>query len=115
MKPFDLEKAKQGAVVVSPINEATGTYLTELKASNGYVFVFLMTNFEGEQYIERATKDGIIAGQIGELKMEPTKVIRWLNVYPDGTSVGTLFPSEAEAKNRAKSQTAIQAKVEWEE
>ena len=124
LKPFDLEKARQGAKVVTRDGRNVRIICWDREEST-YPIVALVKDQDGtEEDTETYTLDGAcVEGEKHsiDLLMAPTTVERWVNVYKKENEYyyGRYYGSEEEAlENYQEYQNAkyiATAKLSWEE
>ena len=123
LKPFDLEKAKQGAKLVTRDGRPARIICWDLKCDM-YPIVAVFLNKHDEEDIETYTTSGKCVNDYDDsldLFMAPTTVERWVNVYKKENEYyyGRYYGSEQEAlENYQEYQNAkyiATAKLSWEE
>ena len=126
LKPFDLDKARQGAKLVTRDGRPARIICWDLKCEE-YPIVALVMDKDGteeKEEIETFTLDGeCVEGEKYpfDLFMAPTTVERWVNVYKKENEYyyGRYYGSEQEAlENYQEYQNAkyiATAKLSWEE
>ena len=122
LKPFDLEKAKAGAKVVTRDGRNVRIICWDLKYDMYPIVALVMDKDGTEEEIETYTLDG--EGVEGEkfpfdLFMAPTTVERWVNVYKNGYEGychGCYYDSEQEAlQHKGDDEYIATTKISWEE
>ena len=118
-KPFDLEKVKAGAPVVT----ASGRPVRVLCFDRNHLaesnIVALVKDPNGEDRVLIFCMDGRYAcgNSDFDLRMAPVKKTRWVNIYPpcsDG-SCGTVHSSKDLADKAASFDRISCIQVDWEE
>lgn len=127
MKPFDIEKAKAGAKVVT--RDGRDVEILKFDLQDEYPIVVVITPKCDVQWIETYTLDGkcFFSGDDDteshdDLMMAPEKksITKWFNIikYTDRYCEVTDYPSKAEAELMAGHNTVVVAQpvtFEWEE
>jgi hypothetical protein len=126
MKPFDLEKAKQGHPVQTRDGRDVEILKTDVKSYEPIVAV--VKNYDDHEIIRQYREHGryeardIVRGL--DLFMKPTKKEGWINLYRDedignGYKIGSYIYDD---KNIALNQNGVKfnsyidtIKIEWEE
>ena len=116
MKPFDLEAAKAGALVVTRDGKKARIICFDL--NNGeYVLVVAFTPGNGREGIISTKKDGrhctILDDSIYDLFMAPVKKEGWLNIYPNEKV--EMWPTKDLAGRNSDWNIVACVRVEWEE
>lgn len=124
LKPFDLEKAKQGAKVVTR-NGRDVRIICWDKMDNSYpmypIVALVKDEYRTEEDIETYTLDGVcVEGQKydTDLFMSPTVVERWVNVHKAGDGYAYYhYNSKQEALKHKDdySEYVTTKKISWEE
>ena len=122
LKPFDLEKARQGAKVVTRDGRPVRIICWDREEST-YPIVALVKDQDGtEEDTETYTLDGAcVEGEKHsiDLLMAPTTVERWVNVYKFGNDYSFFYhyDSEQEALQHKDdySDYVTTTKISWEE
>lgn len=121
LKPFDLEKAKQGAKVVTRDGRTVRIICWD-RVESTYPIVALVKDKDGtEEEIETYTLDGACVVEQKhdlDLFMAPTTVERWVNVFKGRCGYYfSYYKSEQEAlKHKDDYDNYIAtAKLSWEE
>ena len=125
LKPFDLEKAKQGGRVITRDGRNVRIICWDLKYDMYPIVALVMDKDGTEEEIETFTLDGECVAEQKydfDLFMAPTIVERWVNVYKnknEGYFYGRYYDSEQEAlENYIEYKNAkyiATAKIVWEE
>ena len=124
LKPFDLEKAKAGAKVVTRDGRNVRIICWDREESTYPIVALVMDKDGTEEDTETYTLDGAcVEGEKNsiDLLMAPTTVERWVNVYKKENEYyyGRYYGSEQEAlENYQEYQNAkyiATAKLSWEE
>lgn len=125
LKPFDLEKAKQGAKVVTRDGKNVRIICCDRMHKTDNIVALVQHTEDGEiveeamtftnkgTYHNNGTKNHL------DLFMAPTTVERWVNVYKDengGYYNGSLYDSEEMALQKKDDKDYIATtKITWEE
>lgn len=124
LKPFDLEKAKQGAKVVTRDGRPVRIICWDKSDDyDMYPIVALVMNKDGvEDIVETYTLDGAcVEGEKLDLDlfMAPTTVVRWINLHGGfgGNFNYSFYESEQEALKHKDDygDYVATAKITWEE
>jgi hypothetical protein len=122
LKPFDLEKAKQGAEVVTRDGKPARIICWDRKGKH-YPIVALVEEANVEEevivtYTARGTSHTNGEEYAYDLFMAPTTVEKWVNVYKCGCGYCYIYnDSEQEAleKKDYYSEYVAMTKISWEE
>lgn len=123
LKPFDLEKAKQGAKVITRDGRPARIICWD-RVESTYPIVALVKDKDGTDVdIETYTLDGACVAEQEynlDLFMNPTIVERWVNVYKneyEGYYNGCYYETEQEARQHIVdySDWVTTTKITWEE
>jgi len=125
LRPFDAEKSKNGAIVVTEKGETVEIFKYDLKR-NGEEFIIALVTHTQESTLCLYHQDGRvfepyrINGFTSDLRIKPTMREGWVNVYYDlikGRETGSLYSTKDEAiENISNSKHYITtAFVEWKE
>lgn len=129
MKPFDIEKAKAGARVVTRGGKSVRILCCDRKEWCGKASVIaLITHPGGYEALQVCGLDGrVVSDKYAhdcDLFMAQVKREGWVNVYPDtpgaggvlGAAGSYVYATEREAQLTASVRPGVkQVKVEWEE
>ena len=118
MKPFDLEKAKAGAKVVTRDGLDVTILTFNRRDVAGRSIVALVHGTKQDQLLT-LTKDGkFTSGQNSclDLHMAPVKREGWVNIYPNDSTGVTIHPSRSLADKSDVHKVRIDCvRIEWEE
>lgn len=114
LKPFDLQKAREGKPVCTR-DGRKARIICFNKKEKDFPIVALIEGPDGQEYAGSRTKDGRIAvkGESnGDLMMLPEKKVGWINVYNK-----LIYNSEEDARDGITDDPDYVGtiKVEWEE
>jgi len=122
LKPFDLEKAKAGAKLVTRNGKPARIICWDRGHKTDHIVALVEYTEDGESTEETMTytDQGTFYDNGNEscfdLFIAPTVVERWVNVYKlKQYSVGTCYRSEEEAENNACADCIATIKLAWEE
>lgn len=121
LKPFDLEKAKAGAKVITRVGEPVRIICWDRVNENYPIVALVERENDTREDVHSFTVRGTFFDNDSEhdfdLFMAPTVVERWVNVYKDGQyKTGDFYRSEEEAKkNRCCLDCVATVKLTWEE
>lgn len=121
LKPFDLEKAKAGARVVTRDGRNVRIICWDRVHTDYPVVALVERKDETKEDTETYTLDGAcVEGEKNsiDLFMAPAIVEKWVNVYKmyDGYYYGRFYDSEQEAfVNKDDNEYITTTKVSWEE
>lgn len=122
MKPFDIEKAKAGAKVITRNGLAVRVLAFDIVGVQQPI-VAAITLPCGEESVQRYNPDGSYVHADGkhgwDLFMAPVKVVKWVRVNDRGNGpyvAAKMFDSEQEARDAYPSAVLVAvAPIEWEE
>lgn len=117
MKPFDLEKAKNGERICT--KKGMEARLLGVMKNDSYPVVATYIDKDGDEWVESYTTKGWVNENCpgeGDLVMD-TSNAGYINIFKDGLCGGIIWSTREEAeKNKGKSNKYIAtARVEWEE
>lgn len=129
MKPFDIEKAKAGAQVVTRYGKPVRIVCFDRKEWCGKTSIVALVTYQGNyEALLDYSLDGKVANAPAphdcDLFMATVKREGWVNVYPDtpgaggvlGAAGSYVYATEREAQLTASVRPGVkQVKVEWEE
>ena len=118
MKPFDLEKAKAGAPVITR-NGCTARIICFDRAdADNYPLVALLQLGGGIERVTTHTDQGRYCKEPGndyDLFMAPVKREGWLNIYPGAIIRHGIHASQDQADMHAAYDRVTCVHIEWEE
>lgn len=121
LKPFDIEKAKQGAKVVTRDGRPARIICYDMADPIDHIVALVKIHEDGREevfvYNDRGEWDEDF-GSANNLFMAPTIVERWVNVYKGGDGYAyTYHKSEQEALECKDffSEYVATTKITWEE
>ena len=116
MKPFDLEKAKAGAPVITR-NGCTARIICFDRADDdGYSLVALLQLDKGIERVTTHTDQGRYCKEPGndyDLFMAPVKREGWVNIYPGNSIRQGVHESQAYADVNASYDRIACVRIEW--
>lgn len=116
MKPFDLEKAKAGAPVITR-NGCTARIICFDRADDdGYSLVALLQLDKGIERVTTHTDQGRYCKEPGndyDLFMGPVKREGWVNIYPGNSIRQGVHESQAYADVNASYDRIACVRIEW--
>lgn len=118
MKPFDLEKAKAGAPVITRNGSAARIICFDRADADTYPLVALLRLGEGIDRVTTHTDQGRYCKEPGndyDLFMGPVKREGWVNIYPDTTIRHGIHASQDQADMHAAYDRVACIRIEWEE
>lgn len=122
MKPFDIEKAKAGAEVVTRDGREARILAFDFVSSDGQPIIAAIYDGTIETISQHKTNGAFytMARESNQdLMMAPVKVVKWIRVNDQGNGpyvVAKMFDSEQEAREAYPAATMVAiAPVEWEE
>ena len=119
MKPFDLEKAKAGAPIITRNGRKVRLIDTTRKTSTGYPLVAAVADIYGDEDIICYTAKGRFYDDDCEygldLFMAPVKREGWLNIYPGASIRHDIHASQDQADMHAAYDRIACVRIEWEE
>jgi hypothetical protein len=123
MKPFDLEKVKQGHSVQT--RDGRDVRIIKTNANNRLPVIGICNMHCGDSYEEEANhwfEDGSFTrftADDNDLFMKPTNKEGWINLYPTQLPLQAkafgVYETEDKAKYRANDTVLATIKIEWEE
>lgn len=120
MKPFDLDKAKAGAPIITRSGRKVRLIDTTRKTSTGYPLVAAVTNTYGNEDIIYYTAKGRFCDDDDDeygfdLFMASVKHEGWINIYPNDSTGAVIYPSRSLADDNASYVRLACVHIEWEE
>lgn len=119
LRPFDIEKAKNGAKVVTRSGIVAQILKYDFKLETGEEIMIVMISDYPNRYNQKGypiENDYIWNGQ-RDLFLLPNMRDGWVNIFKDSVgmvSAGSIFNTEADAKEYSEESIAT-ARIEWEE
>lgn len=121
LRPFDIEKAKNGAKVVTEKGETVEIFKYDLKR-NGEEFIIALVMHTPESTLCLYHQDGRvfepyrINGFTYDLMIKPSIREGWVNIYENGTKAGLYVHKTKEDALSQKSEGCnFTVRIEWEE
>lgn len=120
MKPFDLEKAKEGAKLCTRDGRPARLLCSDLKDEQ-FPLAVAITGSDGEEYVTQHSKGGFYRNNglqdADDLFLAPTKHEGWVNVYKGykRPQCGAVFATKEEADIEASLGRVACIHIEWEE
>lgn len=117
LKPFDIQKAKEGKPVCTRDGRKARIICFDKKEKD-FPIVALIEGLDEQEYIGSRTKDGRIDVEkesIDDLMMLPEKKEGWVAVYPKGYLGDRAYQSKEDAINTATDDVVDIIKIAWEE
>ena len=118
MKPFDLEKAKAGAPVITRNGSAARIICFNRADADNYPLVALLQLGEGIERVTTHTDQGCYCKEPEndyDLFMAPVKREGWINIYPNTNIRHGIHASQDQADLHASYNRVACARIEWEE
>ena len=117
MKPFDLEKAKAGAPVITRNGSAARIICFNRADADNYPLVALLHLGEGIERVTTHTDQGHYCKEPGnncDLFMAPVKREGWVNIYPNDSTGVAIHPSRSLADKSDVHKVRIDCiHIEW--
>lgn len=117
MKPFDLEKTKNGERICT--KDGREARFLGIVKNESYPVVAAYTNEDGEEWVETYTAKGWLNEDCpgeGDLVMDASNV-GYINIFKNGICGGIVHPTLAKARTSIgrNGEFIATVRVEWEE
>lgn len=115
LKPFDLQKAKEGKPVCT--RDGRKVRIVCFDAKGCYPIIALTAELDNTEDITKCTEEGISSyHKNDDLMMLPGKKEGWVNVYKDGLLDTKSYPTKKEAFDKASPKDYVDTiKINWSE
>ena len=119
LRPFDIEKAKNGAKVVTFNGLVANILKYDFKLESGEEIMIVMISGYPNRYKQDGTPYDVpdIWDGLRDLFLLPNMIERWVNIYRDsenGCEAGDFFDTKEEAIHYSTGCIAT-VRIEWEE
>lgn len=117
LKPFDIQKAREGKPVYTRDGRKARILCYDFKQNEEYPILVAVENKDGKECALLYSNDGIsemYKSSNNELAMLPEKKEGWVNIYKEGVDQ-YIYNNEKAALSRRGSDCIATIKIEWEE
>lgn len=117
LKPFDIQKAREGKPVCTRDGRKARILCYDFKQNEEYPILVAVENKDGKECALLYSNDGIsemYKSSNNELAMLPEKKEGWVNIYKEGVDQ-YIYNNEKAALSRRGSDCIATIKIEWEE